>query len=110
MGTLSGETILQSISFLPTFTLGVNSYKERICSHQRKFFPLRVDSRDPEMRDIEDNSKIISFISMKTCHDSSLDPSQRDGSYDGSQNMFKWLNMNALSLNYLLPLLIWSTD
>ena len=37
----------------------------------------------------EDNSKIIFLISQRhICCDLSLEPSQRDGSNDGSQNMF----------------------
>ena len=30
---------------------------------------------------------------MKTCCDPSLEPSQRDGSNDGSQNLFLWRNV-----------------
>ena len=40
---------------------------------------------------IEDNSKIVFFyFSKKTCCDSSLELSRRDGSNDGSQNMVLW--------------------
>ena len=51
--------------------------------------------RGPE--GIEDNSKIIFLISQrkhKVCCDPSLEPSQRDNSNDGSQNMFLWKNMD----------------
>ena len=41
---------------------------------------------------IEDNSKIIFLISQRKC-DLSLESSQRDGSNDGSQNMFLWRNI-----------------
>ena len=37
---------------------------------------------------IEDNSKIMSYFSTKTCFDLSMEPSLRDGSNDGSQHTF----------------------
>ena len=38
---------------------------------------------------IGDNSKVFFlFLSKNICCDPSLEPSQRDGSYDGSQNMY----------------------
>ena len=37
---------------------------------------------------IKDNSKIIFLISQLKCGDPSLEPSQQDGSNDGSQNLF----------------------
>ena len=40
---------------------------------------------------MEDNSIFFNF-SMKTYCDPSLEPSRRDGSNDGSQNMFLWRN------------------
>ena len=37
----------------------------------------------------EDNSNIVFlFLNQNICCDPSLEPSQRDGSNDGSQNMF----------------------
>ena len=43
---------------------------------------------------IEEKSKIIFlFLNENICCDSSLGPSRRDGSNDGSQNMFLWRNM-----------------
>ena len=44
---------------------------------------------------IKDNSKIIFFLFLveNICCDPSLEPSRRDGSNDGSQNMFLWKNM-----------------
>ena len=42
---------------------------------------------------IEDNSKIIfSFLNKNICCDPSLEPSQQDGSNEGSQNMLLWRN------------------
>ena len=39
--------------------------------------------------DIEDNLKFFfKFLNENICCDPSLEPSQRDGSNDGSQNMF----------------------
>ena len=40
---------------------------------------------------IENNSKIIKG---NICCDPSLEPSQRDGSNDGTQNMFQWRNID----------------
>ena len=53
------------------------------------------DKTELQIREsIEDNSKIIVFISERNiCCDPSLEPSQRDGSNDGSQNMFSRRNM-----------------
>ena len=46
-------------------------------------------------RSIEDNSTIIFPIFHENiCCDPSLEPSQRDGSDDESQNMFLWRNMD----------------
>ena len=54
--------------------------------------------RAPNKRGIEDNSKIIFlFLNENIYRDPSLEPSQRDGSNDWSQNMFLWTNM----ANYL---------
>ena len=53
------------------------------------------------------------FLKENICCDTSLEPSQRDGSNDGSQNMFSWriseiwIIIPKLSL---LPFLIWSTE
>ena len=33
------------------------------------------------------------FLNENICCDPSLEPSRRDGSNDGSQNMFLWKNM-----------------
>ena len=42
-----------------------------------------------------DNSKIIFlFLNENIYCDPSLEPSLRDGSNDGSQNMFSWCNMD----------------
>ena len=46
-------------------------------------------NRAPDKRGTEDNSKVLFLISHKNkCCDPSSEPSQRDGSHDGSQNMF----------------------
>ena len=43
----------------------------------------------------EDSSKIIFlFLIENICCDPSLESSRRDGSNDGSQNMFKWRNID----------------
>ena len=53
------------------------------------------------------------FLKENICCDPSLEPSQRDGSNDGSQNMLLWriseiwIIIPKLSL---LPFLIWSTE
>ena len=59
-------------------------------------------TRGPDKRGIKDNSKIIFLISQcKHVVTPSLEPSQRDGSNDGSQNVFYgeiWLIIPKLSL------------
>ena len=48
---------------------------------------------------IYDNSKIIFlFLNENICCDPSLEPSQRDGPNDGSQNVFLWRNMASFSI------------
>ena len=42
---------------------------------------------------IDNNSKIIFLLNENICCDPSLEPSRRDGSNDGSQNMFLLGNM-----------------
>ena len=60
----------------------------------------------PERGGYEDNSKIFFlFINENICCDPSLEPSRRDGSNDGSQDMFYgeiWLSIPELSLLSLL--------
>ena len=46
-----------------------------------------ICTRAPGKRVIEDYSKTI-FLNENICCDPSLEPSQWDGSNDGSQNMF----------------------
>ena len=50
--------------------------------------------RAPDKKVIEDTSEIFFIPQIKsTCCDPSLEPSRRDGSSDGSQNMFQMRNM-----------------
>ena len=50
---------------------------------------LSLKTRAPDKRNTEDDSKIIFlFLNKNIICDPSLEPSQRDGSNDGSQNMF----------------------
>ena len=59
---------------------------------------------------IEDNSKIFFlFLNENECFDHSLEPSQRDGSNDGSQHYFLWKRWKIIPKLSLLPLYIWST-
>ena len=50
------------------------------------------------------------FLNKNICCDPSLEPSHRDGSNGGSQNMFLWRNMVIIPKLSLLPLLTWSTE
>ena len=60
--------------------------------HQLHLAQFLSNNRDTELQiggGIEDNSEIIFLISQKNiCCDPSLEPSQRDGSNDGSQHTF----------------------
>ena len=56
------------------------------------FFPT---SELQVRRGIEDNSEIFFFfLNENICCDPSLKPYRRDGSNDGSQNMYLWRNMS----------------
>ena len=62
---------------------------------------------------IEDNSRIIfNFLNEDICCDPSLEPPQRDGSNDGSQNIYVFTVKIQIIIPKLslLSLLIWSTD
>ena len=55
---------------------------------------LTLCSAELQIREgIEDKSKIIFISHQNICCDSSLEPSQRDGSNGASQNTFLWRNM-----------------
>ena len=73
-----------------------------ICLHSHKEPELQITGG------IEDNSKIFFlFLNKNICCDPTLEPSQRDFSNDGSENMFLLRTVPKLSL---LLLLIWSTE
>ena len=49
-------------------------------------------------------------LNENICYDPSLEPSQQDGSNEGSQCMLLWKTRKIICKLSPLPLLIWSTD
>ena len=58
---------------------------------------------------IVDMKRISLFLNENIYCDPSLEPSQRDGSNDGSQHIFHREIWKIILKLFLLPLLIWST-
>ena len=52
---------------------------------------------------------MVLFLKGNIYCEPSLEPSRRDGSKDGSQNMYLWKIWLIIPKLFLLPLLIWST-